>query len=143
MFCDLEDNAISSLTTSASQIGLTNPALLAWDVLPFSFVVDWFLPLGGYLSSLDSMLGIQFKHTVVATKYEAEIRNEFYGNGLYNVHRSRVEGYASSRSLQKDFRRSISYVAPRPIFPSFKNPISTSHAMTSLSLMIALFSNKK
>lgn len=143
MFCDLEDNAISSLTTSASQIGLTNPALLAWDVLPFSFVVDWFLPLNGYLSSLDSMLGIQFKHTVVATKYKAVILNEFFGNGLYNAHRSRVEGYASSRSLQKDFRRSISYVAPRPIFPSFKNPISASHAMTSLSLMIALFSNKK
>lgn len=142
MFCDLEDNAISSLTTSASQIGLTNPALLAWDVLPFSFVVDWFLPLNGYLSSLDSMLGIKHKHTVVATKYEAKIRNEFYGSGLYNQNQSRVGGYASSRSLQKDFRRQISYIPPRPIFPSFKNPVSASHAMTSLSLMIALFSNK-
>lgn len=142
MFCDLEDSAISSLTTSASQIGLTNPALLAWDVLPFSFVVDWFLPLGSYLSSMDSMLGIKFKRTVVATKYEAKILNEFYGNGRYNQNISRVSGYASSRSIQKDFRRHISYIAPRPIFPSFKNPLGTSHAMTSLSLMIALFSNK-
>lgn len=143
MFCSLDDNAISSLTTSASQIGLTNPALLAWDVLPFSFVVDWFLPLNGYLSSLDSMLGIKFLHTVVATKFESSLVNNFYGNGIYNVHDSKISGFARSSIIQKDFRRSISYYPPRPIFPSFKNPISTSHAMSALSLMIGLFTSNK
>jgi len=143
MFCSLDDHAISSLTTSAAQIGLTNPALLAWDVLPFSFVVDWFLPLNSYLSSLDSMLGIKFRHTVVATKFESSLVNNFYGSGIYNVYGSRISGFAKSSVIQKDFRRSISYYPPKPIFPSFKNPVSASHATSALSLMIGLFTSNK
>lgn len=34
-----------------SQLGLQNPMLLAWELLPYSFVVDWFIPVGGYLES--------------------------------------------------------------------------------------------
>lgn len=32
--------------------GILNPALVAWELVPFSFVADWFLPVGDYLSSL-------------------------------------------------------------------------------------------
>lgn len=40
------------------QLGLTNPAQVAWDVVPFSFVIDWFLPVNKFLGSLDSQLGV-------------------------------------------------------------------------------------
>lgn len=29
--------------------GLTDPASVAWELLPYSFVVDWFIPIGNYL----------------------------------------------------------------------------------------------
>lgn len=32
-------------------LGLTNPAVIAWEVVPYSFVVDWFLPVGSYLEA--------------------------------------------------------------------------------------------
>jgi hypothetical protein len=32
-------------------LGLTDPASLVWEKLPFSFVADWFLPIGSWLSS--------------------------------------------------------------------------------------------
>lgn len=32
--------------------GILNPALVAWELTPFSFVADWFVPVGNYLSSL-------------------------------------------------------------------------------------------
>lgn len=35
-----------------NQIGLDNPALVAWELVPFSFVADWFLPIGDYISQL-------------------------------------------------------------------------------------------
>lgn len=36
------------------RFGLTNPLEVAWELVPFSFVADWFLPIGDYLSSLDA-----------------------------------------------------------------------------------------
>ncbi len=31
------------------QVGLANPASILWERLPWSFVLDWFLPVGNYL----------------------------------------------------------------------------------------------
>lgn len=42
----------------AKQLGLTNPIAVAWDAVPFSFVVDWFLPVNKFLSSFDAELGV-------------------------------------------------------------------------------------
>jgi len=42
----------------AASMGLTNPLSWAWEDIPFSFVVDWFVDIGGYLNSLDDMLGL-------------------------------------------------------------------------------------
>lgn len=39
-------------------LGLLNPALLWWELLPYSFVVDWFLPIGDILTSLTAGLGM-------------------------------------------------------------------------------------
>lgn len=43
-----------------SQFGLTNPLSLLWDVIPYSFVIDWLLPVGDYLNSLDTFVGKTF-----------------------------------------------------------------------------------
>jgi hypothetical protein len=37
------------------QIGLTDPLSVAWEVIPYSFVVDWFVPIGTYLSNLNQI----------------------------------------------------------------------------------------
>lgn len=36
------------------RFGLLNPLEVAWELLPLSFVADWFLPIGDYLSTLDA-----------------------------------------------------------------------------------------
>jgi hypothetical protein len=43
----------------ANQLGLTNPALVAWEVTPFSFVFDWFISVGDYLSALTACDGLK------------------------------------------------------------------------------------
>lgn len=42
----------------AEQMGLINPASVAWERVPFSFVVDWFANVGQYLSSLSDFSGM-------------------------------------------------------------------------------------
>jgi hypothetical protein len=45
---------------SANADGLTNPASLAWEVTPFSFLSDYVVNIGGYLENLDSSFGKEF-----------------------------------------------------------------------------------
>lgn len=33
-------------------LGLTDPASVVWELVPFSFVVDWFIPIGSYFEAL-------------------------------------------------------------------------------------------
>lgn len=44
-----------------SQLGLTNPAVLAWDVIPWSFVVNWVIPIGDWLESIDASVGLEYR----------------------------------------------------------------------------------
>lgn len=41
----------------ASQLGFINPAAVAWELVPFSFVVDWFVNVGQCLSSFTDFAG--------------------------------------------------------------------------------------
>lgn len=49
------------MTGTLASTGITNPAELAWELMPWSFVADWFVPVGDYLSTLDATLGWDFK----------------------------------------------------------------------------------
>jgi hypothetical protein len=42
-----------------SQVGITNPALLVWELIPYSFVFDWIIPVGDFLGSLDALVGVE------------------------------------------------------------------------------------
>lgn len=52
-----------------AKVGLTNPLSVAWELIPFSFVVDWFLPIGKYLDALDVPLLYTFTDKILVNKY--------------------------------------------------------------------------
>lgn len=41
-----------------SQLGFLNPLSVAWELTPWSFVLDWFVDVGGYISRMDFALGL-------------------------------------------------------------------------------------
>lgn len=43
------------------QFGVLNPLEVVWELVPFSFVADWFLPIGAYLQDMSSFSGLSFK----------------------------------------------------------------------------------
>lgn len=51
-----------------NRVGLINPASVAWEVVPFSFAVDWFLPVSAYLSSYTDSVGWQLERGIVSMK---------------------------------------------------------------------------
>jgi hypothetical protein len=50
-------------TSTLQQLGLTNPALVAWELVPFSFVFDWFISVGDYLKGLTALHGVAVRRS--------------------------------------------------------------------------------
>jgi hypothetical protein len=42
-----------------NRLGLANPATVAWELIPFSFVVDWFTGFGQYVNSMSDFVGLE------------------------------------------------------------------------------------
>lgn len=42
----------------ANQLGFVNPASIAWELIPFSFVVDWFANVGQVINSYSDFYGL-------------------------------------------------------------------------------------
>lgn len=40
-------------------LGALNPVSVAWEVIPYSFVVDWFVPVGDVLEAYSSIAGLE------------------------------------------------------------------------------------
>lgn len=58
--------------SAISQYGLNNPAAVAWELVPYSFVVDWFLPVGDYIEQMGATAGLvltNFNVTFTTTSY--------------------------------------------------------------------------
>lgn len=44
----------------ANRLGIINPQTWAWDAMPWSFVLDWWLPVGTFLSNFTASVGLEF-----------------------------------------------------------------------------------
>lgn len=70
----------------AAQLGVINPLIPLWEVTPFSFMVDWWLPVGTWLQSLSATAGMSFK---AGTYTSIAIRK---GEWILVPYNSRAEG---------------------------------------------------
>lgn len=75
MCCGCSIKAIHQNSLLASQMGLVNPATIAWEVVPFSFVVDWFVPVGRFLESFTDFVGVDLKNKY--TTHFADVRVQY------------------------------------------------------------------
>lgn len=97
-----------------SQLGLDNPALLAWELLPYSFVVDWFVPIGPYLESQTAAGNFQITDASVTSTRHTNLQAIYYDNvpEFLSPGRMLCEGYRKVRNIG---------IPPMPL-PSFGIP---------------------
>jgi hypothetical protein len=63
---------------SLNEMGLLNPALLAWNMMPFSFVVDWFLPISSVLAAMTVNAGMSHSYASITTRSVSVTRLKGY-----------------------------------------------------------------
>jgi len=48
----------STSLKTLSSLGITNPAMVVWESVPYSFVIDWIIDISSCLNSFDALVGI-------------------------------------------------------------------------------------
>jgi len=151
----------SDLERQAAQLGITNPANVIWELVPFSFVADWFLPIGDFLSSLTSLDGLVLKESYKTVFIEI-VENYFEQNGSIEsaTNQSLLNSFPAytltgSPKIQSNgflfWRGGMNGSYSRTVFckreviplpdvpkPRFKSPISKVHLLEALALFTQL-----
>jgi hypothetical protein len=123
-------------------LGLDNPKMVAWELIPGSFIYDWFHPIANYLQNVQALNGYTFvdgceiksthamaKHTVTGT-WNSMGYNYYYTN-------QEILEPAIGRHFYKRYDRNVIGDFPQLPYPEFslEKVFSISHALTSLSLL--------
>ncbi len=117
----------------ASQLGLDAPLTVAWELVPFSFVVDWFIGVGEYLEALNKPSGFTF--------YNCE--NNYFTREVVIINPNGVKVYPTSIVFNEGStctRDTIMYNRfpsgyPNPRVPSFDPSLNPKRVADALALL--------
>lgn len=116
-----------------SKLGLTNPISVAWELTPFSFVVDWFVPVGNTLDALTSHQGLEFVGgwTNQVILEQVDISHKL---GKMTDWTDCIDG---GQYIERGtgFRRDVHSGFPVPRFYADLTPYSTPRALNALALV--------
>lgn len=118
----------------ARALGLTNPASWAWELIPFSFVVDWFFTVDQWLGQWDEFLGVQ----LVDGGYSHFFNGQAYGIWRDGIRNESAEGLSRALYLRR-YTNLPSVTLGRKIV----NKISPVRAITAISLLTQFLGKSK
>lgn len=123
----------STVLHTLAALGITNPAVVAWELTKYSFILDWLLPIGNFLSALDASVGYDWAfgcQTNVVRAKEEVVRQ--YSKGSF------AQQDAIGQSVEFDERFSCDRAVLNPLsavpLPTLKDPRSLMHVLNSLAL---------
>jgi len=110
-------------------MGLNNWPLLVYEVIPYSFLVDYGWAIGNWLSALGATSGWSFYSGYLMER--TENLSVYEGLSTSNNGQSTLTG----QRTMKQFRRTRLMTFPTPGLPGFKNPFSLIHALNVVALV--------
>lgn len=120
---------------SANELGLINIPTVIWETIPFSFVVDWFLPIGDWLNAQTALLGITLSDVNTTrtsyTTFDCRDMTSYNGGHTWTTY-SYSRGSCSGRRLIMS--RTTGGIPPIPAV-KLKNPLSVYHAISAIALL--------
>lgn len=96
---------------SASQYGIANPLLVAWEMVPYSFAVDWMFNVGGYLEHLGALNGLERINPTYTW------RHTFHQQAYAKARPTLTSGYSSYKGSFGE-RKLGTPTYPNPLIPN-------------------------
>jgi len=130
--CDFDINP--SVINNLSQLTSLNPISIAWELVPYSFVVDWFFDVGQYLRNLESALFSRsaFVRGYVTQGVRIEGLTEVLGSYVSGFNTRHVDAQGGYRVTRKS--RILLSSSPMPRLPSIKVDLGSSRILSAVSL---------
>jgi hypothetical protein len=121
-----------------AQTGFTNPINLVWELIPFSFVVDWFLPIGSYLEALSAWDGATFLGGSKTQFTRAQMDSTVAFSGVSPTESTVIENiYAAYCKEEVWLQRTALSSWPSQILPTFRNGIREGvRAQNAIALLV-------
>lgn len=117
-----------------SSLGLTNPMALGYEMTRLSFVVDWLVPIGDWLKTLDAALGYQFLSGSVTERIEAKVRGR--SDPVDNANFMALSGTSFQGSMRRLYLKRVPYTSsPLPYPPRLRNGLNLSRFADGISLL--------
>lgn len=130
---------------SLADFSTLDPRVLAWNLLPYSFVVDWFYSVGGYLEAQEEALRMNplFVRGYVDELY-ACYRNEEIRQPTVNPQNPNfIVLQSRARRKQINFQRTVLGGWPLPRRPVFNTDLGSSRLLAAAALLGAILGRKR
>lgn len=115
--------------------GSLNPASLVWELLPYSFVVDWIVDVGGYLRLLESeLLFMNTLHKGYSVEGYQVISQASYGGSSNGPGSNYWYGYGNA-TAKETFKRRLPITSFTARFPTCRLQMGWQRAMSAASLL--------
>lgn len=121
---------------TVAALGILDPELVAWELTPFSFVADWFIPIGQWMETRAQASRLTGTFVTSDLRYALTHSLSFIG-ATYNE--------ANTHYAQKTLNRTVSttLTVPMPNFKSFDKAASWRHCANAVALATQMFSTKR
>lgn len=125
-------SSVKSTTVDlVNSLGLINPLEIAWELVPFSFVLDWLLPVGNVLNALTASMGVSFRSGTVTKKFWCDVNWKFCQRDKTHA----PTGLRPSGNLRKVcVNRTVLTGFPSPRL-YVKSPFSALHIVNAIALL--------
>lgn len=117
-----------------------NPASIGWELLPFSFVVDWFLDVGSYLRNVETAFAYSNKfHSGYVSEFEkTEATFLVNGSGFSPDRSATYSASLKGTKVSMQFRRKVLSSYPFPRLPRFEAKLGSSRLLSAAALLRGL-----
>lgn len=117
-----------------NQLGLANPLATAWELVSWSFVFDWFVPIGPVLSAMSAPAGLIFVDGSVSNRVTgiADFTSRYYG-----VDNKIVSSDGTGQIEYNGYRRDVIRSWPKAGFWVDPDPFRGDRLLKATALMIA------
>lgn len=123
------------------RFGITNPVSTIQELIPFSFVLDWFVDVGSYISSWDAALPYSWAGGTIGSKITQ--RHTWSGGRSYASSVKSTTGSGSTLATSVERRELITLPQVSFFNTQFAPKLNTARQLSAAALVVQVFGPRR